>query len=268
MVFHFHNELLKNWKFKRLYIVAAFALMFYAIWLPDFENVLGMEGVKIGSVAAFYPLNGMILGPYLGAAVSFSSMIAYQLALGTYDPFSMATPLFAALSSLVAGLIITKRENLAISIYCMLIILWYMFSTGREAYMLPWFDILGLAVFVLLKRKVMDKAQTSNVFMFLFLYLVSLIAVLSEQMAGSITALIIFDLPAQIYNSTLFIYPVERIILALPAAFIMGLLIILTRNTVMFAGTVEDVAEKRKIDSMMDYIKNDIKKVMEKDSKE
>ncbi|MCK5661598.1 MAG: hypothetical protein KAH86_09570, partial [Methanosarcinales archaeon] len=105
--------------------MVAFALMFYAIWLPDFENVLGMEGVKIGSVAAFYPLIGMILGPYLGAVVSFSSMMAYQLALGAHDPFSMVTPLFAALSSLIAGLIVTKREKLALSIYYMLIILWY-----------------------------------------------------------------------------------------------------------------------------------------------
>ena len=267
MVFQFHAKFLNNPKFKRLYVVLAFALMYYAIWLPDFENILGVEGVKISSVAAFYPLNGMILGPYLGAAVSFSSMMAYELVAGSHNQFSMSIPFFAALSSLVAGSIITKRENLGLSIYCMLIILWYTFSTGREAYMLPWFDILVLFVFILLKQKVMDKAETSNAFMFLFLYLVSLIAVLSEQMVGSITALIIFDLPAQIYNSVLFIYPVERVILALPAAFIMGLLILLTRHTVMSAGTVDDVAEKKKIDSMMQYIKNDIKNVMDKDSK-
>lgn len=267
MVFHFHAKFLSNPKFKRLYVVLAFALIYYAIWLPDFNNVFGMDGAKISSVAAFYPLNGMILGPYLGAAVSFSSLMVYELASGSYDPFSMSIPFFAALSSLVAGLIVIKRENRAISIYCMLIILWYTFSTGREAYMLPWFDVLVLSVFVLLRRKVMDKAKTSNAFMFLFLYLVSLIATLSEHMAGGITALIIFDLPAQIYNSVLFIYPVERMILALPAAFIMGLLILVTRHTVMFTESMEDVAEKRKIHSMVQYIKNDIKKVMEKESK-
>ena len=267
MVFQFHAKFLNNPKFKRLYVVLAFALMYYAIWLPDFENVLGVDGVKIGSVAAFYPLIGMILGPYLGAAVSFSSMMAYQLALGAHDPFSMVTPLFAALSSLIAGLIVTKREKLALSIYYMLIILWYLSSTGRGAYMLPWLDILVLAVFVLYKQKIMDKATTSNVFLFVFLYLISLVAVLSEHMMAAVAALIIFDLPSEVYNSVLLIYPVERAILALPAAFIMGLLILFTRHTVMSAGTVEYVAEKRKIDSMMDYIKNDVKRVMEKESK-
>ena len=44
---------------------------YFASWLPDFENILGIEGVRISSVAALGPLNGMLLGPYWGQQFHF-----------------------------------------------------------------------------------------------------------------------------------------------------------------------------------------------------
>ena len=135
--------------------------MYFASWFPDFQNIAGIDGTPISSVAAFGPLNGMILGPYWGVAVSFNAIMLHVIVnnhLVSGGAFVMLTPLFMALSSVVTGLIVTKKENIAILIYSILIASWYLFDVGQEAYLVPWFHILALAGFVLFKHIISSKA--------------------------------------------------------------------------------------------------------------
>ena len=248
---------------KRIYIICTFSIMFYAVWLPDFECV-GIQNIEISSTAAFAPFNGIILGPYWGAAVSLSVGILHNL---LYHPesdntFLMLTPLFMMISSLVAGFIIRKKQKFALSIYFVLMISWYLFDTGRDAYLMPWFGILAITVFLIFHRTFKDKSVNSSIYTFVFLFLVSLVAVLSDQMAGSVVALIVLDLPAQMFNEVLLIYPVERIILAFSGAFIAYLLIKLEQSIIESMPAVADDMKIAKMESYQKYVQ-DVKKIMD-----
>ena len=248
---------------KRIYIICTFAIMFYAVWLPDFAGI-GSQNIKISSTAAFGPLNGILLGPYWGAAVSLSVGLLHHL---LYHPesdntFLMLTPLFLMISSLVAGFIIRKKEKIAFSIYFVLMISWYLFDTGRDAYLLQWFDILAITVFLIFHRTFKDKIVSSSIYTFIFLFLVSLVAVLSDQMAGSVVALIVLDLPAQMFNEVLLIYPVERMILAFVGAFVAYMVIKLEQSIIEGIPIVVDDMKKAKMDTYKEYIQ-DVKKIID-----
>ena len=262
MTIRFHEKLMAKSVVKRIYILSAFSIMFYAVWLPDFGGV-GIQNIKVSSTAAFGPLNGILLGPYWGAAVSLSVGVLHHLLYrpGLDNTFVILTPLFLMISSLVAGFIVRKKEKIALSIYFVLMISWYLFDTGRDAYLLPWFDILTISVFLIFHRTVKDKFESSNIYTFVYLFLVSLVAVLSDQMTGSIVAIIVLDLPAHIFNEVLLIYPVERMILAFVGALIAYLLIKFEQYIIESIPIVADDMKKAKMDSYQRYIQ-DVKKIM------
>ena len=270
MSIEFHNKLIKNRKLRMIYLTSALIVTYFASWLPDFENVLGIEGARISSVAAFGTLNGMLLGPYWGAAISFCGIMAHNVQDGfaNINTFSMLTPIFVMISSVVAGLIIIKKEKIAIAIYSSLILLWYVFDAGREAYYYPWFHIIVLIIFVLFYKKYNYKTQNIGVHTLIFLFLTSLIAILSDHMAGSISALIVFDLPAEIFESVVLIYPIERSILAIAAASIMFMLAAALQNILMRPDEIDDTIEHVKMNIMLDYAKHDVKSILEKEQKQ
>lgn len=267
MSIKFHNKLIENQKIRSIYLTASLIITYFASWLPDFENVLGIEGVRISSVAALGPLNGMLLGPYWGAAVSFFGIMGHVLTrdLLNIDTFSLLTPIFVMLSSIVAGLIVSKREKLAIAIYSSLILLWYVFNVGRDAYYYPWFHITALALFITFNIKYNDKIKNANIYTFIFLFLTSLVAILSDHLAGSISALVIFDLPAELFGSVVFIYPVERIVLAFVSAIIMFMLAAVLHNILVESDEINYEIEHIKKDDLLDYAKNDVKPLLEKE---
>lgn len=264
MTIRFHEKLMTKSVIKRIYILSAFSIMFYTMWLPDFDSV-GIQNIKISSTAAFGPLNGILLGPYWGAAVSLGVGVLHHLLYrpGSDNTFVMLTPLFLMISSFVAGFIVRKKEKIALSIYFVLIISWYLFDTGRDAYLLPWFDILAISVFLIFRRIVKDKFESSNIYTFAYLFLVSLVAVISDQMTGSIVALIVLDLPAHMFNEVLLIYPVERMILALMGALIAYMVIKLEQSIIESIPIVADDMKIAKMDSYQRYIQ-DVKKIIDK----
>lgn len=263
----YHYQLIKKRKLKLIYITLAFILTYFASWLPDF-HLQGMEGAIISSVAAFGPLNGMLLGPYIGPLVSFFGIMTHVITntdhLGD-NVFLLATPVFVMLSSLVAGLIITRREKPALYIYSSLIVLWYFFDIGREVFYLPWFHIVVLVSFITFYRKYQHKLMHVSVYTFVLLFMGSLIAVLSDHMAGNITALLTMDLPVQLFESSIFTYPVERMILAFGAAFIMFILVAALQYSIMELNMGDSDIENIKMDNLMNYAQYDVKRILEEE---
>lgn len=242
-------------------------ITYFASWLPDFENVFGMEGVRISSVVAFGPLNGMLLGPYWGAAISFLGILAHVLTrdVSNVDTFYVLTPIFVMLSAIVAGLIFSKREKLALAIYSSLILLWYVFDAGRDAYYFPWFHITVLALFITFNVKYNNKIKNANAYTFIFMFLTALIAILTDQLAGSISALVIYDLPAELFGSVVFIYPIERIILAFVSTFIMFTLVAVLHNMLVESDEIDHDLEQIQKEILFDYAKNDVKPLLDKE---
>lgn len=267
MSIQYHYQLLKKRKIKLIYVTLAFILTYFASWLPDF-NLLGMEGTIISSIAAFGPLNGMLLGPYIGPIVSFFGIMTHIITntshLGDHI-FLLATPVFVMLSSLVAGLIITRREKPALYIYSSLIVLWYFFDIGREVFYLPWFHIVVLVAFITFYKKYHHKLMHVSVYTFVLLFMGSLIAVLSDHMAGNITALLTMDLSAQVFKSSVLIYPIERMILAFGAAFIMFIIVAILQYSIMELNKGDDDIENVKMDNLINYAQYDVRRILEEE---
>lgn len=222
----------------------------------------------ISSVAAFGPLNGMLLGPYIGPVVSFFGIMAHVITntdhLGD-NVFLLATPIFVMLSSLVAGLIITKREKPALYIYSSLIVLWYFLDIGREVFYLPWFHIVVLILFIMFYKKYQHKLMHVSIYTFVLLFMGSLVAVLSDHMAGNITALLTMDLTVQLFESSIFTYPIERMILAFGAAFIMFIIVAALQYSIMELNRGKDDIENVKMDNLINYAQYDVKRILEEE---
>jgi len=109
------------------------------------------------------------------------------------------------------------------------------------------------------------KVKNANTFIFLFL--TSLVAILSDQLVGSISALVIFDLPAELFESVVLIYPVERIILAFVSALIMFMLAAVLHNILVKSDEIDYEIEQTKKEILLDYAINDVKPLLEKEIK-
>ena len=123
-----------------------------------------------------------------------------------------------------------------------------------------WFHILALAGFVLFKHIISDKATKGGLYMFALVFLTSLLGILSDHMACNITALLILDIPAKAFNSVIFIYPVERMMMGVVAAFVMFMLMM--RYTILSADVVAEEVAQTKMELLHEYLHNDVMKII------
>lgn len=246
---------------KVIYIIFGIILTYFSIYMPDFMNVAGMEGTKISSVVSFGALNGMLFGPFWGSIVSTTGFLLYELTSGKYllmDTFSVLSILFIALSSIVSGLVVNREHKAAKSIFIVLIVAWYMLDVGREAYFYPWYHLLILGIFIFFEKSILVKTVTSKIYIFMSLLLASLMGVLSDHLAGSITYYLLHDLPANMYESVIFLYPVERTILAFFPAFLVYVLVVVFKDIILSSGDVEKDIEDRKSRDLEEYLQTDV----------
>ncbi|WMW22049.1 hypothetical protein RE476_11840 [Methanolobus mangrovi] len=246
---------------KVIYILFGIVLTYFSIYMPDFMNVAGMEGTKISSIVSFGALNGMLFGPFWGSIVSAAGFLLYEVTSGKYlsmSMFSVLSILFIALSSIVSGLVVNREHKAAKSIFFALIVVWYMLDVGRTAYSYPWYHLLVLGIFIYFEKSILVKTVTSKAYIFISLFLASLMGVLSDHMAGSITYYLLYDLHADMYQSVVLLYPVERTILAFFPAFLVYVLIVVFKDIILSSGNIEKDIEDKKSRDLDEYLQNDV----------
>ena len=81
-------------------------------------------------------------------------------------------------------------------------------------------------------------------------------------MAGNITALLTINIHAKAFNSVIFIYPVERPMLAVVAAFAMFMFMMLMRYTILSADVVAEEVAQTKVELLHEYLHNDVMKII------
>ncbi|MDG6242885.1 MAG: hypothetical protein QCH31_00625 [Methanolobus sp.] len=254
---------------KAIYLIFGIVLMYFSSFLPDFMDVAGLDDVRISSIVSFGTLNGMLFGPFWGSIVSVTGMLLHEaMTEGTYlskSTFSQISPLIIALSSIVAGLVVNREHKAAKRIFLGLIVIWYLLDVGRVAFYYPWFHLLVLGCFIIFEKPILAKTATSKIYVFLALFLASLMGVLSNHMAGSIAYYLLYGLPANMYQSVIFIYPVERLILAIFPAFVVYVLIIVFKDILLSSGDIEEEIEQIRSKDLDEYIHKDVMKIIEED---
>ena len=198
----------------------------YAVFasIPLFQ-VLGVPNKNITAAAITAPIIGILLGPYIGViSATFGGIISFFA--GSFFPPSFVSGIFA---SLCAGLIYRGKQIWGILIYFSLLISLGFYPYIGPAWLFPlsmWFQIVGFLVLISPLQSISSKSlKSSNNSSFLFgFFTISLISTLSGQISGSLTYVIIFPAPiggwSVLWQGLTFLYPIERIIIALGSAFI------------------------------------------------
>ncbi len=253
---------------KLIYIMFGIILTYFSIYMPDFMNVIGVEGPKISSIVSFGSLNGMLFGPFWGAIVSITGFLLYEITSGKYvamTTFSFFSVMFIALSSVVSGLVVNREHKAAKGIFFGLIVIWYLLDVGRTAYYYPWYHLLVLGSFIYFERSILVKTTTSKIYVFISLFFASLMGVLSDHMAGSIIYYLLYDLPAKEYLSVIFVYPIERTTLAFFPAFLVYVLVVVFKDILISSGEIEDDIKEKKARDMDEYLRHDVLEIMKED---
>lgn len=215
---------------KGIGLIACFtALYSYLCFVPAFP-IVGLSSKAITLAAITAPIIGIILGPYLGTlCTALGGLIGFFS--GSFSPPSFVSGIVAAA---FAGLLHTGREKICILIYLSLLTLFGFYPSVGPIWLHPpliWFQIIIFLVLISPLQSVfsqnMQKVNSNSRFFSAF-FATSLSSTLAGQIAGSFVfefiswPILVTDLNALRFTWQLvtWIYPLERVIIALGATFI------------------------------------------------
>ncbi len=205
-------------------LTAVFTALYAVLGFLKISPIVGVSGGQaITAAAIIAPIIGMLLGPYVG---SLTALLGGTIGffLGSLSPLSFAGGIT---TSFCAGMIRTGRRAIAALIYLALFLLFAFYPVVGPGWIFPaetWFQIVGLIILLSpiqsFANKLLDSQRgTSLMYGFFFTCLVSTLA---GQIAGSLVFEMLAD-PSTLrvtWETTWVLYPVERMIIALGAAFI------------------------------------------------
>jgi len=205
------------------------ALYTYFSFIPAFP-IIGLPSKAITLAAIAAPIIGIILGPYLGmlstllgGAVAFSA--------GHFSPLSFVAGIITAV---FAGMLYENKRSTCAFMYFSLLFLFGFYPFVGPVWLYPlfmWFQIAGFLVLIsplqsMASKNMRNPNNSSKLFSAFFI--VFLTSTLAGQIAGSLVFEIIswpifianVDAWKATWQVVTWIYPIERIIIALIATFI------------------------------------------------
>lgn len=235
---------------KEVALITCFTAL-YAVFasIPLFQ-VLGVPNKNITAAAITAPIIGILLGPYIGVvSTTLGGVISFFA--GSFFPPSFVSGIFA---SLCAGLLYSGKR-----IWCVLIYFSALMGLGFYPYIGPgwlfplsmWFQIVGFFILISPLQPMFAKnLKSNNDSRFLLgFFTISLVATLSGQISGSLTYVAIFPVPVggwlALWQSLAFVYPFERIIIALGSAFIGASLLKVLRSANLLHFSNRESPQKR-----------------------
>jgi len=205
------------------------ALYTYFSFIPTFPIVgLPSKAITLAAIAA--PIIGIILGPYLGM---LSTLLGGALAFsaGHFSPLSFVAGIVTAV---FAGMLYENRRSVSAFTYFSLLFFFGFYPFVGPVWLYPpfmWFQITGFLVLIsplqsMASKNMRNPNNSSKLFSAFFT--VFLISTLAGQIAGSLVFEIIswpifianVDAWKATWQVVTWIYPIERIIIALIATFI------------------------------------------------
>jgi len=210
-------------------IICFTALYTYFCFIPAFP-IAGSQGGSITLAAITAPIIGIILGSYLGM---LSTLLGGIVGFFFAAPFIPPSFVSGIVTAFFAGMLYANKSTVCAFMYFSLLFFFGFFPFVGPVWLYPplmWFQILGFLVLVSpLQSVALKNMQNSNNNSKLLsaFFIVFLISTLAGQVAGSLafefTSWPIFN--ADVDDWTLFwqlltwVYPVERMIIALSATF-------------------------------------------------
>jgi len=206
------------------------ALYTYFSFIPAFP-IIGLQGGAITLAAITAPIIGIILGPYLGMLSTLLGGIVGLFFAPTFFPPSLVAGIVTAV---FAGTLYENKRSISAFTYFSLLFFFGFYPFVGPVWLYQpfmWFQITGFLVLVsplqsMASKNMRNPNNSSKLFSAFFT--VFLISTLAGQIAGSLVFEIIswpifianVDAWKATWQVVTWIYPIERIIIALIATFI------------------------------------------------
>jgi len=210
-------------------LIVCFTALYLVLGFLPISPIIGLPGKTITAAAIMAPIIGIILGPYMG---TLSTVLGGVIGIffGYFSPPSLVSGVFAALC---AGMLYVGKRSVCIFTYFSLIFLFGFYPFVGPVWLYPplmWFQIAGFLILVspLQTTAVKSLNSNNNSKLLSAFFFTSLTSTLAGQISGSLTfellswPIFMADVNAWKTNWQVitFLYPVERVIIALGAAFI------------------------------------------------
>ncbi|MFW9919620.1 MAG: hypothetical protein ACFFED_08475 [Candidatus Thorarchaeota archaeon] len=218
-------------------LTGIFAALHLVITLIPFSlSVSGTGAISFGMISA--AIVGYLLGPFYG---TLSVLIGSYIGIFINPEIAvigLTTPIATAAGALAAGLIRIKKAEFVVGIYIVAMVAYLVGPIGILVPEALWFHVIVFLFSLLLvlpftKKRLNNEIGLSKSTSTRALFLVVLIAVCVDQAVGSAigsfyliyVAGLDIALVSTFWVAVVFVYPVERIIGALIATFILATLI-------------------------------------------
>ena len=206
-------------------LTVVFAALYVVLSFLPLSQVVGFFGKSITVATVVAPVIGIILGAYLGL---FSAFLGGLISLFVSQNFSLPSLFAGTFAALCAGLLYRGKQSFCAVVYVLLLIVYGFYPFIGAFWLYPlvmWFQIFGFIVLISPLQSLASKNFNSNSnsrLLFAF-FITSLTSTLASQIAGSLAFEILFPNPdflRGIWQLTTFIYPIERVFIAVAAALI------------------------------------------------
>ena len=214
---------------KDVSLTVCFTALYVVLGFLPISPIIGLPGKTITAAAIMIPIIGIILGPYIG---TLSAVLGGAIGF-FFGYFSLPSFVSGVFTAFCAGILCRGERSLCAFTYFSLIFLFGFYPFVGPVWLYPplmWFQIVGFLILVspLQSTAVKSLNSNNNSKILSAFFMTSLTSTLAGQISGSLTfellswPIFIADLNAWKANWQVitFLYPVERIIIALSAAFI------------------------------------------------
>jgi hypothetical protein len=213
-----------------LALVISFSALYAVSCIFPIFRIIGLPSNAITMAAVLAPVIGVILGPYLGA---FSTIVGGLIGLLT-GFFSHVSLVAGVAAAFCAGSLYFGRRDLCALTYFSLLLFFGFCPFVGPVWLYPplmWLQIIGFIVLVspvqsvAVKNMRKSKSKRSHL---LGAFVTFLVSTLAGQIAGSLmfelTLWPLFTVDVNsvklVWQATFFLYPIERLVIALASTFI------------------------------------------------
>lgn len=214
---------------KNMALTICFTALYVVFAFLSISPIIGLPGKTITAAAIMAPIMGIILGPYIG---TLSTILGGTIGFffGVFSPPSFVSGVIASLCS---GMLYRGKRSVCAFIYFSFLLLFGFYPFVGPVWLYPplmWFQIAGFLILVsplqsMALRNLNSNAKSELLSAFL---ITSLTSTLAGQIAGSFIfellswPIFIADINAWKVNWQVitFLYPLERTLIALSAAFV------------------------------------------------
>ncbi len=211
---------------KEITLTVCFSALYFVFAFVPISPLVGLPGKAITLAAILAPIMGIVLGPRLGL---LSCLLGGILGFfgGIFSPPSLVS---GATASVCAGLLRANRRELCAFLYFLMLFFFGFYPFVGPVWLFPavmWLQVAGLLILVSpIQSIAIRNLEAHNPRILLAFFVTCLTSTLAGQIAGSLTFEIISwpvflaDANAWRFNwqTLTFMYPIERLVIALAAS--------------------------------------------------